>query len=422
MWTQSLCFALAAPVLGLAAYALTQGEAPPKTDALPKAETILDKLDATTGDAAARKKAVNIVMNGKIGMAGMAGEGSFEELYAGADRAKYSVTWGALGAMTQGTTGAYSWSTDPAMGITIKEGDEQRSVQRQFAIGRRAEWKTMFDRAETLSKKVVGGRPHWEIKMIPKTGKPETWTVDCETNLLSTVDMALPDPMGGEIAMQFRYADYRRVDGLLYPFLKKQVVGTLEINFTYASVAHVEEMPADRIAPPADVALAYSDPKRRAKPAPQKPGECTLEQIEPQQCATVRAMIKESEVSQTLATILPDVGKHLGKLGVSSSGPPFARYHSIMNGTIDIEAGATVREKIADGDRVKASELPGGKAAVTWHFGPYNELPKTHKLLEDWMKAQKLEPNGGFWEVYWTDPGIEPDPAKWRTQIVWPVK
>jgi hypothetical protein len=22
----------------------------------------------------------------------------------------------------------------------------------------------------------------------------------------------------------------------------------------------------------------------------------------------------------------------------------------------------------------------------------------------------------------WTDPGMEPDPSKWRTKVVWPVK
>ncbi len=28
----------------------------------------------------------------------------------------------------------------------------------------------------------------------------------------------------------------------------------------------------------------------------------------------------------------------------------------------------------------------------------------------------------GLWEVYWTDPGIESDPRKWRTQLVRPLR
>ena len=32
-----------------------------------------------------------------------------------------------------------------------------------------------------------------------------------------------------------------------------------------------------------------------------------------------------------------------------------------------------------------------------------------------------LEAAGGPWEVYWTNPGMVPDPAKWRTQIFAPL-
>jgi AraC family transcriptional regulator len=38
------------------------------------------------------------------------------------------------------------------------------------------------------------------------------------------------------------------------------------------------------------------------------------------------------------------------------------------------------------------------------------------------MKSQGLEPAGAPWEVYVTDPGAEPDPSKWRTDIFFPVR
>ena len=104
------------------------------------------------------------------------------------------------------------------------------------------------------------------------------------------------------------------------------------------------------------------------------------------------------------------------------TGPPFTRYHSIDGDTVDIEAGFPVKKAIKDSGRIKASELPAGEVAVTWHFGPYEELEKSHALLEKWMKSQSLESGGGMWEIYWTDPGIEPDPKKWRTQLIWPIK
>ena len=81
-----------------------------------------------------------------------------------------------------------------------------------------------------------------------------------------------------------------------------------------------------------------------------------------------------------------------------------------------------MRKKVEGKDRVKSTELPAGKAAVTWHVGSYDTVVKSQARLAHWLKAQSLQPDGGHWEVYWTDPGIEPDPAKWRTRIFWPVK
>jgi hypothetical protein len=55
------------------------------------------------------------------------------------------------------------------------------------------------------------------------------------------------------------------------------------------------------------------------------------------------------------------------------------------------------------------------------HVGPYDELARTPQALERWLAARDLVTDGGPWEVYWTDPGLERDAAKWRTEIVQPV-
>jgi hypothetical protein len=38
-----------------------------------------------------------------------------------------------------------------------------------------------------------------------------------------------------------------------------------------------------------------------------------------------------------------------------------------------------------------------------------------------YLDEHGLERRGAPWEEYWTDPGMEPDPAKWRTKLVWPI-
>jgi AraC family transcriptional regulator len=73
----------------------------------------------------------------------------------------------------------------------------------------------------------------------------------------------------------------------------------------------------------------------------------------------------------------------------------------------------------SEGDII-ASELPGGDAAVAIHAGAYERLEGTHAVVATWLEAQKLDA-GAPWEVYVTDPGEKPDPADWRTEVVYPI-
>ena len=66
--------------------------------------------------------------------------------------------------------------------------------------------------------------------------------------------------------------------------------------------------------------------------------------------------------------------------------------------------------------------LPGGRAVEGIHVGSYDHLPGAYADLQQWMEQHGLEPANLMWEYYLTDPGIEPDPSRWRTRIVWPVR
>ncbi|MBK9386012.1 MAG: GyrI-like domain-containing protein [Planctomycetes bacterium] len=107
---------------------------------------------------------------------------------------------------------------------------------------------------------------------------------------------------------------------------------------------------------------------------------------------------------------------------MTPAGPPFSRYHRRADGMIDLEGGIPVREPMAGRGRVKPVVLPGGLVATTWHHGAYQQLPQTYAVLERWIGEQKLRSRSAFFEMYWTDPGLEPDPKEWRTQVLWPVE
>ena len=89
---------------------------------------------------------------------------------------------------------------------------------------------------------------------------------------------------------------------------------------------------------------------------------------------------------------------------------------------VDFEAGFPTAKAIEGKGKIKSIVMPAGDAAITWHVGPYHLMTRTSERIRKWMKEHGLEPAGPSREVYWTDPGLEPNPERWRTEMVVPVK
>lgn len=66
-------------------------------------------------------------------------------------------------------------------------------------------------------------------------------------------------------------------------------------------------------------------------------------------------------------------------------------------------------------------QAEGGKAVKAIHMGDYHKLSETHDQLDKYIAFKKLEVNGAPWEIYVTDPGAEPDTAKWVTEVYYPI-
>lgn len=126
----------------------------------------------------------------------------------------------------------------------------------------------------------------------------------------------------------------------------------------------------------------------------------------------------------TMATIGDDIGALMGELaahvGDGMAGPPLARYHTWEGEGGEFEVAVPTRGPQPGTDRIRPSELPGGRAVVTVHAGPYEKLAGTWKALKAWMEEQGLEPGGAPWEEYLDDCSVTP-PADLRTRIVWPL-
>ncbi|GAP53815.1 transcription activator, effector binding protein [Arthrobacter sp. Hiyo6] len=116
-------------------------------------------------------------------------------------------------------------------------------------------------------------------------------------------------------------------------------------------------------------------------------------------------------------------GGHGGRAepGRSGGGAPFGLYRGTPTDVVDVEAGFPVSAPIHGADGVVPSALPEGQALEVLHTGPYDTLAQTYADIQARMKDLGLVPADMMWEYYLSDPAAEPDPATWRTLVVWPV-
>ena len=140
------------------------------------------------------------------------------------------------------------------------------------------------------------------------------------------------------------------------------------------------------------------------------------------QTATVREEVVQGRLSEAIGRILHVVREAIDGQGVEPDGAPFVRYHSFGE-IVDLEAGVRVTSPVQPAGPVQPSSLPAGPAAIAVHAGPYESLGGTYDAMRDWLEASTSHvAYGGPWELYITDPSVEPDPNKWLTEVIMPLK
>ncbi|MEZ5963416.1 MAG: GyrI-like domain-containing protein [Planctomycetota bacterium] len=369
----------------------------------------------------------------QVFMAGMPADkpvaaGDFSEVFVGDDQARHTSEMGAFGKMERGVTPALCWEVEPSFGAKRYDGVAGATVRRYFALLRGARIDVMYAEVSAEGSQDLEGRAHHVLRMKPAAGAADTWYVDAATHLPSRIDMALPSPdsaaasveMGETIASKLWFGDWRNVGGCVYAHRRRLEMGPATVVSTCAKIERDVEIAATRLQPPA--AVTELRPKPATEPIDGDDAKAEVVQRQAQAVASIRLECTSDEISKTMAVALPEVMAQVTASGGRIAGPPFARYHTFAADKVDMEVGVPVAKPITEKGRVKNSELPGGKVATAWHIGPYDKLGGAHEALAKFARERGLRGSGGPWEIYWTDPGMVPDPQKWRTQLFLPVE
>jgi hypothetical protein len=140
-----------------------------------------------------------------------------------------------------------------------------------------------------------------------------------------------------------------------------------------------------------------------------------IRELSPQPAVVEVAVTDDAGLPGVVDSGFPRLFGRLAELGVEPVGPPYIRY--LRTGAeLELELGIPVGP-----DAEQSSGLPGGRAAVLRHVGPFSGLRDACAALEAWVTGQGEEPAGPFWESYVTNPRDEPDSSTWITEIVQPI-
>ena len=339
----------------------------------------------------------------------------------GFDGARMSevLDYGAQGVSTQVFDGKLFWGIHPVFGTRIYRGAEERTLERLYGIVRGAPWRSVYDAAEVVGAERQDGAVR-SILRLWNGNAHDTWVVDASTLLPVRIELVMPE-CAPENPAKLEYSDWRPVGGILYPFVERFTMQGARGVTTYDAIERGVQIPADRFDTPAEIRELAAKQAADPKAGDGEPSMQVVEREE-QAAASIRVTARADQVQRTFAALLPEVMAFLTETGASTAGPPFGRFHGEKDGQVDVEVGLPVAAALASRGRVGATTLPGGRTAIAWYSGPYSGLNAARARLAAALAEKALTPRGGPWVFYWTDPTLEPDPARRRTQIVQPIE
>jgi AraC family transcriptional regulator len=136
--------------------------------------------------------------------------------------------------------------------------------------------------------------------------------------------------------------------------------------------------------------------------------------------AVLRQTVEFGEVPQLIPAFIEQVGAWAREAG-AITGPPASITSMTGDGRLNVASGWAVDGSRSPPEPIELAVLPGGRAAVYVHVGPYDTLPDVYQELGAALANAGLQPGAAPREIYESDPDEVPDPQQYVTRIIWPL-
>jgi len=133
---------------------------------------------------------------------------------------------------------------------------------------------------------------------------------------------------------------------------------------------------------------------------------------------------KVSDISAKLGEVYAEIYYSLATQGTMPINQPFAKYISFPHSPGDenkviLQAGTFIESAIETSGRIKIGNSTSGNTLQATHFGVYETASVTHDAMKKYCKDNGYTINGSAYEMYITDPSLEPNPSNWETKIIY---
>jgi hypothetical protein len=220
--------------------------------AVPSAESILDRYVAVTGGKAAYQAQTSQVMRGTIAIPEAGVSGRFTRYSALPDKSYEVVEAERIGKVESGFIDGFAWSKDAFNGPRIKSGGEKEQERREAYFNLDIRWRELYGKATTAGTETTEGEECYRVVLTSKTGNPETQYFSRKTGLRVKTSRSYVSAQG-EFAVETVFTDYQPFGGVLIPTHYRQTIGTTQEEVTFTDIRVNESIPAERFDPPADI-------------------------------------------------------------------------------------------------------------------------------------------------------------------------
>jgi effector-binding domain-containing protein len=146
-----------------------------------------------------------------------------------------------------------------------------------------------------------------------------------------------------------------------------------------------------------------------------------IKEIEPVDVVGITLTASPESVGEDSTTAYRQITEALDREAIPPSGPPRLVYLAMGEDAWTLEACVPVPEGSGTPEGLTRRRFEGGRAASTVHVGPYEELGMAYRELEAWVEGQGLTTSGPPFDVYLNDPAEVGEPARFETEVLWPV-